>query len=96
MELDVQSCGMWKIVASEIDKTGLLVAWKWEYGSVDGRNMFDPELLVKASQGQFGRVVVFAKVAKHDVLQFRPIVICHKTSRFRIRKMSERPFDALL
>ena len=85
---------MWSL---EIDETRPLVAGQRKDGGVHiGMDMLHAEVLIDALHGLFGRVVVFAEVAKHDVFDAGMVDLGHKTRRLVVAQMSERTRDTLL
>ena len=96
ISFDAQRCGkVWKATYThnnrgklgnlQIHKTRALVAWQGENRGVRvGMDVLFSELLIKALHGTFGRVVVLAEVAKHDVFHAGMIDFGHKPRRFLI------------
>ena len=81
---------------SKIDETRALVARQGENGCVHiGVDMLFAELLVEALHGALRRIVVFAQVAQHDILNHRVIHLGQKTRRFHVAQMPERPCYSL-
>ena len=85
---------MWSL---EIDETRPLVAGQRKDGGVHiGMDMLHAEVLIDALHGLFGRVVVLAKMTKHDVLDAGMVDLGHKTRRLVVAQMSEGTRDTLL
>lgn len=72
------------------------MAWQGEDGGVRiGVNVFQAELLIETAHGTIRRVVVLAKMAKHDALDARMVDVGNKSRRLLVAQMSERPGDTL-
>ena len=81
----------------QIDEARAFVARQGENRGVHiGVDMPLAELLIEALHGTFGRVVVLAEVAQHDVFHARVIDFGHKLRRLLVAQMAKRTRNALL
>ena len=88
---------MWIIVESKVDETRAFVAWQRKDGGIHIHvDMLLAELLVEALHGSIGRVVVFAQVAQHDVLDTWMIHLGQKARRLDVAQMAKRARNPLL
>ena len=81
---------------SKVYESRRLVAGQGKYGGIlVEADVVLAELLVEALHGTFGRVVVLAQVAEHDVFDARMVNLGQEPCRLGVAQMTERPSNAL-
>lgn len=87
-------CG--KVWRSEVHEAGAFVAWQGKDRCVCvDADVFLAKMLIEALYGTLRRVVVFAQVAEHDVLDSGMIYFRDEPCRFFVAQVSKRPRNAL-